>query len=288
MLMDLFYSTLPSQFQPTGKYKATRIHFHAFMIEVQKRQHEVTAQYERDGQGKRVALPEVARSIAKEGRVLCFDEFQVTDIVTAMLLRGLFERLLDYGVVCFITSKWVLSRPATLTRQPTPRRAVHQRHPARVVHSCDRAHQGALRGRRPELGHWWVQLGAPPRGQLTTTDYRKLPRTITHVYYSPLNEETHNEMDKLFHALTQADSDPEIKVGRKLSLWGRELRVPESSGHVARFTFDDLCNKPLSAADYLTITGKFSTVFVEDMPKLTLNERDQVGGVSWPRWTWLT
>ncbi|TXT09197.1 hypothetical protein VHUM_02671 [Vanrija humicola] len=247
MLMDLFYSTLPSQFQPTGKYKATRIHFHAFMIEVQKRQHEVTARYERDGQGKRDALPEVARSIAKEGRVLCFDEFQVTDIVTAMLLRGLFERLLDYGVVCFITSN---RHPDELYINGIQRES--------FIPAID------LIKERFEV----VDLNSG-------TDYRKLPRTITHVYYSPLNEETRNEMDKLFHALTQADSDPEIKVGRKLSLWGRELRVPESSGHVARFTFDDLCNKPLSAADYLTITSTFSTVFVEDMPKLTLNERDQ-------------
>lgn len=107
------------------------------------------------------------------------------------------------------------------------------------------------------------------------TDYRKMPRTLTKVYYDPVTEETASEMDKLFHALTSADSDPEIKIGRKLPLWGRELVVPESSGHVARFTFDDLCNHPLSASDYLEITATFPTVFVENMPKLTLSERDQ-------------
>lgn len=102
-----------------------------------------------------------------------------------------------------------------------------------------------------------------------------MPRTITHVYYDPLNEETSAEMDKLFHGLASADPDSDIKINRKLPLWGRELTVPESSGHVARFTFDDLCNHPLSAADYLEITSKFPTVFVEDVPKLTLSERDQ-------------
>lgn len=102
-----------------------------------------------------------------------------------------------------------------------------------------------------------------------------MPRTITHVYYHPLNEATSAEMDKLFHGFASADPDPEIKINRKLPLWGRELTVPESSGHVARFTFDDLCNHPLSAADYLEITAKFPTVFVEDVPVLTLSERDQ-------------
>lgn len=83
-------------------------------------------------------------------------------------------------------------------------------------------------------------------------------------------------MDKLFHGFASSDSDPQLKMGRRLPLWGRELVVPESSGHVARFSFDDLCNHPLSAADYLEITGNFPTVFVEDVPKLTLSERDQV------------
>lgn len=105
MLMDLFHSTLPQQFRKGGKYGSTRVHFHAFMIDVMKRMHAVTERYAAEGDGKRDAMPEVARSIAADGRVLCFDEFQVTDIVTAMMLRVLFERLTDFGVVSFITSK---------------------------------------------------------------------------------------------------------------------------------------------------------------------------------------
>jgi protein AFG1 len=104
MLMDLFHSTLPQQFQPGGKYGSKRIHFHSFMIEVLQRQHALKAKYAAEGDEKRDVMPEVAHSIAADGRVLCFDEFQVTDIVTAMLLRGLIERLTDYGVVIFITS----------------------------------------------------------------------------------------------------------------------------------------------------------------------------------------
>lgn len=83
-------------------------------------------------------------------------------------------------------------------------------------------------------------------------------------------------MFKLFESLT--DSDPVstgVVLDRKLPLWGRTLLVPESSGSVARFKFSDLCNKPLSAADYLEVTETFGTLFVEDIPRLGLGERDQ-------------
>lgn len=76
MLMDLFHSTLPPQFK-SHQYGSTRIHFHSFMLDVLQRQHEVKKRYESVGAGKKDALPEVARSLAAEGRVLCFDEFQV-------------------------------------------------------------------------------------------------------------------------------------------------------------------------------------------------------------------
>jgi protein AFG1 len=91
MLMDLFASTLPAPFThhtratdvEQSKYGSTRIHFHAFMIDVLQRQHEVQAKYAATGRGQRDALPEVARSLAAEGRVLCFDEFQVRCQLTA-------------------------------------------------------------------------------------------------------------------------------------------------------------------------------------------------------------
>lgn len=119
MLMDLFHSTLPPQFNK-DKFGSKRIHFHSFMLDVLQRQHEVKARYGELGAGKKDAMPEVARSLAAEGRVLCFDEFQasshplqrlspadnqVTDIVSAMILRQLIERLMAFGVVCVMTSK---------------------------------------------------------------------------------------------------------------------------------------------------------------------------------------
>lgn len=78
-------------------------------------------------------------------------------------------------------------------------------------------------------------------------------------------------MDKLFKAFA-----PEPAGGRTIRLaWGRGLAVPESFEDVAKFTFGDLCNKPMSAADYLEVTGHFGTVFVEGVPRMGIGERDQ-------------
>lgn len=117
MLMDLFYNTLPA-----GIKRKRRVHFHAFMIDVHKRIHEAKKQLGLDG-GDPIAP--VARDLASDAYVLCFDEFQVrsvirsedivsdclfqvTDIADAMILRQLFEKLLHYGVVCVMTSKCAL------------------------------------------------------------------------------------------------------------------------------------------------------------------------------------
>ncbi|WVO14581.1 hypothetical protein L204_102216 [Cryptococcus depauperatus] len=250
MLMDLFHSTLPHQFRSVsqGGYGSTRIHFHSFMLDVLQRQHNVVAEYEKQGLGKRDALPEVARSLAEEGRVLCFDEFQVTDIVTAMLLRGLLERLMFFGVICVMTSN---------------------RHPDELyINGIQRqSFIPAIELIKEKFRVVDLDSG---------TDYRKIPRALSKVFYHPLSPSVKSELNKLFHSLASLDPvSSEIVENRVIRLWGRDLRVPKSSGSVARFTFSDLCDKPLSAADYLEITENFGTVFVEDIPRLGLSERDQ-------------
>ena len=83
-------------------------------------------------------------------------------------------------------------------------------------------------------------------------------------------------MSKIFQALTTADpSDPPVR-NRELHTWGRTLVVPESTSKVAKFTFEDLCGKALSAADYLEVTKTFGTVFVLDVPKMGLHSKDLV------------
>ncbi|GBE79894.1 Uncharacterized protein SCP_0210960 [Sparassis crispa] len=238
MLMDLFYKSLPRSIK-----RKRRVHFHAFMIDVHKRVHAMKAKL---GAGGGDPIAPVARDLANEAYVLCFDEFQVTDIADAMILRQLFEKLLNYGVVCVVTSN---------------------RHP-------DDLYKNGIQ--RSSFLPCIDLLNT--RFNVTTlnsgTDYRRIPRTLSHVYYDPLTAENRLEVQKIFEAFTSDPSDP-VVPNRKLEIWGRPLFVPESSSAVAKFRFEELCGKPLSAADYIEVTKTFGTIFVLDVPKLGLNQKDK-------------
>lgn len=108
------------------------------------------------------------------------------------------------------------------------------------------------------------------------TDYRKLPRALSKVYYHPRNDANVREFDKLFNGLSKSEEAP-IRENTSIEVWGRQLNIPQSSadGKVARFSFAQLCGQPLSAADYLEVVRNFDTVFIDDIPRLSLSERDQ-------------
>ncbi|KAI0832653.1 AFG1-like ATPase [Trametes gibbosa] len=237
MLMDLFYNTLPSHIK-----RKRRVHFHAFMIDVHKRIHAMKAKL-----GVRGGDPiePVARDLAQEAYVLCFDEFQVTDIADAMILRQLFERLLNLGVVSVITSN---------------------RHPDELYKN----------GIQRQSFTPCIEI-IKERFEVTDldsgTDYRRIPRTLSHVYYDPLTPENKAEFEKIFKAFTSHDHEP-VAHNRKLHVWGREVVVPQSTHSVAKFGFLDLCGKPMSAADYIEITKNFGTIFVTDVPKMGLGQKD--------------
>ncbi|RDB20064.1 Lactation elevated protein 1 [Hypsizygus marmoreus] len=239
MLMDLFYKTL----HPSITRKR-RVHFHAFMIDVHKRIH--AAKIAMGFNGGDPILP-VARDLVKEAYVLCFDEFQVTDIADAMILRRLLETMVNFGVVCVMTSN---------------------RHPD------DLYKNGIQRSSfipAIELLKSQFEVTDLDSG----TDYRRIPRALSQVYYNPLNVENKREIDKLFKSLTSADpSDPSIHH-RTLHTWGRAIKVPESTSKIAKFRFDDLCGQPLSAADYLEVTKNFGTVFLLDVPKMGMDSKDR-------------
>lgn len=82
------------------------------------------------------------------------------------------------------------------------------------------------------------------------------------------------EFTKLFHAFTHVDPKDPLVHSRTLTTWGREIRVPTSTSKVAKWKFQNLCGQALSAADYLEITKNFGTIFVEDVPKMGLNQKD--------------
>ena len=97
------------------------------------------------------------------------------------------------------------------------------------------------------------------------------------MYYDPISPENRLEFYKIVEGFALAEKST-LRLNRELDVWGRKLAVPRSSqdGKVAIFTFRELCGNPLSAADYLEIVKQFEVVFIEDIPQLTLSQKDQV------------
>lgn len=106
-----------------------------------------------------------------------------------------------------------------------------------------------------------------------TLDYRRVPRALSHAYFSPLDSATRSAIDAQFTTLTHGIP---IQEGKTLRIWGRNLTVPRSAGHIAQFSFAELCGRALGAADYLGLTQRFRTLFVTDVPKMGLSEKDKV------------
>lgn len=276
MLMDLFFDTLP----PNITHRR-RIHFHQFMIDAHKRMHafktlthkpsgivvgasshvmsgaaNILSGGPAGGAKERAAaaaaagddvdpIPPVAMEFAQEATVLCFDEFQVTDIADAMILRRLLEHMIAHGVVFVMTSN---------------------RHPSELYKN------GIQRSSFVPCIHL-LESQLKVQDLNSGTDYRKVPKALSKVYYAPLDDKNLREFEKLFEAFTSDPHDPPIE-GRPLTIWGRKLAVPVSTKKVARFSFAELCGQPRSAADYIEICQTFPTVFVDEVPKMGLDQRE--------------
>ena len=231
MLMDLFFAEVHIEAK-------RRVHFHAFMLDVQARLHAL-----RQASGKRDPLVQVARDLAAGTRLLCFDEFHVFNIADAMILGRLFEALFDRGVVVVATSNW-----------PPDRLYENGLNRVRFLPFID------LLKERLEI----VALDGP-------VDYRLLMLHDLPVYHYPLGDEATRALDGIFRALA-GDAEPapaELEVGL------RRLEVPCAAGGVARFTFADLCAQPLGPADYLAIGRHYHSVVLDGVPLLRPHRRNE-------------
>ena len=214
-----------------------RVHFHAFMQDVHRRLHQARKSHAQD------PIAPVARAIASEARLLCLDEMQITDIADAMIVGRLFEGLLAAGTVIVTTSNLA---PADLYRDGLNR----QLFLPFIALINDRLDVISLDG---------------------TTDYR-LGRVKAHeTFLTPISPETDARLQDLWRRLTDTEQGESLDI----SVLGRKLHVPQAAHGCARFRFSDLCEKPLGPPDYLALAHNFRTVFVEHIPALGPERRNE-------------
>ncbi len=230
LMMDLFFETAPVE-------RKRRVHFHQFLQEVQTRITEERAKKDRD------PLPRVASAIAREARLLCFDELQVTDVGDAMILGRLFEGLFAEGVVMVATSN---------------------RHPSELYKN----------GLNRQLFEPFIDM---IEAQLflyeldSGRDYRLERLEAAPVYYAPLGSQADAAMDAAFDRLATGAKARACTLVVK----GRTLDVPHEAAGVARFSFEELCDRPLGPGDYLALADRFHTLMIDRIPLLTPDKRDQ-------------
>jgi len=239
MLMDLFFDHADNA---TGDLKKRRVHFHAFMQDVHSRIH-VWRQKQKSAKDKSAdPIPPLAKVLAEEAQLLCFDEFAVTDVADAMLLARLFTGLFEQGVTVVATSNVV---PDLLYKNGLNR-------------SFFLPFIELVKTRMEVL-----ELASP-------TDYRMQQLVNGDVFI--VGDEADRRFDELWRTMTDGLTiEPAV-----VEVAGRKTTYTQSSGGLVRESFANLCEKPLGAGDYLALADRFHTVFLESVPILQFENRNAV------------
>ena len=232
-LMDSFYSVVPL-------VRKTRVHFHEFMRAVHRQLDEL--------KGVADPLDEVARRIAKKYRLICFDEFHVSDVADAMLLYNLLNALFENGVSFVMTSNY---QPDSLYPDGL--------HRDRMLPTI-----ALLKEKLDVLN---VDSG---------NDYRKRALEQVEAYITPLCAATDQHLRQAFLRIAEvADEDAHINIE------GRDLRALRRAGSVIWFDFATLCGGPRSQNDYLEIASRFHTVILSSVPAMSAAMSSEARRFTW-------
>jgi len=232
MLMDLFFAA-------AAEPRKRRVHFASFMLEVHARLHALRA----EGNGGD-AVDRLAREIAGQTRLLCFDEFQITDIADAMVLGRLFTGLFAEGLVMVATSN---TAPADLYAGGL-QRALFLPFIALLKEKVD-----------------VVQVAGPEDFRLGRLRGRR-------VYLTPADAAAEAELGRIFKDLTVGSTPHKATIAVD---GGRHLEIPRAGPKVAWFEASDLIGEALGAVDYLALAKSFDTLILSHIPRLAADQRNE-------------
>jgi cell division protein ZapE len=232
-LMDAFYLTVPVR-------RKTRIHFHEFIRGVHRELEQVKGQTD--------PLDVVAARIAKRYRLICFDEFHVSDVADAMILYRLLFRLFELGTSFVMTSNY---EPSTLYPDGL--------HRDRILPAI------ALIEERMDILN--VDTGV---------DYRRRTLAQVRTYLTPIGPHTQQELQANFDRLS--DTAPQKPV---LVVEHRELKAVALSGSIVWFDFATLCGTARSQNDYLELASRFRAVILSDVPRMATRDASQARRFTW-------
>lgn len=253
-LMDLFYAsvTVPdddsccnNDSHKQAKITKRRVHFHEFMLDVH---HRIFVYKQKHPRGD--AIPVVAQQLAQEAQLLCFDEFQVTEIADAMILKRLFSLLIsDWNVVMVATSN---RAPDTLYERGINRSLFLPfidllRQTSDIISMEDSQNDYRLENRADGQSYFWSKKGVQGDNK------------INHNFQAKLEKIFGGAVSGIASG-TEGESIP--------VLFGRTVQVARLNDRCAWFDFSDLCSQPLGAADYISLCRRFPVIIMECVPQL--------------------
>ena len=221
-----------------------RLHFHDFMKEVHQRILE-----KRTIEKNKDTVLLVGQDLAKKAKLLCFDEMEVKDIADAMILSRLFEVMFAQGTILVTTSN-----------QPPDGLYKDGLHRDRILPFIENL----------KLKTDIVKI---PEGE----DWRKRSLSGHKYWLSPVNKKNKEKINEIFKTLSIGF---EI-ISENVEVSGRKINIPKVAAGVARISFDDLCNKPLAAADYIEIALRYKGIIIDDIPNLNDNLRNETRRFIW-------
>jgi cell division protein ZapE len=232
-LMDSFFAAVPV-------IRKTRVHFHEFMRSVHRELDDV--------KGMADPLDEVAKRIAARHRLICFDEFHVSDIADAMILHRLLAKLFELNIAFVMTSNY-----------PPDGLYPDGLHRDRML--------PAIELLKENLDVLQIDAGI---------DYRQLAMARIDAYLTPWGPKAEERLKAAFDSIAEVEDDD-----RRLTIEARQIRARRRAGGVVWFDFAVLCGGPRSHNDYLEIAAQFHTVLLSNIPQMSAGQASEARRFTW-------